>query len=571
MPIDPNTVQWDDAPQGIDPASVQWDDAPKPVAVQPERKLSLPPKSEHPARSARTAIESIRAFGRGATLGVSDIAGTGLAMLAAGARQAITGEGDQTLAEIKRDIKSGINTERDIFREESPALAYGSEIAGAIAPAVATMGASTPAALGAAAKSAPSLAAAVGKGAALGAAQGALYSGTQQEAGKELDAAKEGALYGGIAGAAFPVVGRALKSAISPAASTNAELKALTDMGVEPTIGQALGGLANKIEQKAQSIPLVGDKISSQRAAAREQFNTGVINEVLKPIGATVKGAGQEAVKEAGDQISAAYNNALGKINGVMFDDTFNASLGDLRNMASNLTPDNARRFEKILSDEVLNRQSPAGGMLPETYKKADSVLGKLASKYQSSGNASESEFGDAVKQLQALLKDQMFRSNPDVAGELKAADTAYAMLTRIEDAAGRAVNNDGIFTPAQLNAAIKSADKSARKRAVARGDALLQDIGRAGQNVLAETVPNSGTVDRGAQIATGALGMANPIVTGAALGAGYGAYTRPIQNALVAAVSKRGATAPKIAQNTNMLLEQAGTRAALAASRENE
>lgn len=522
------------APVVADPAIAS------PVAAQPQKKLTLPTRKDSKVR------ETVRSLLRGATIGTSDVLG-------AGAAASMAALGGADFGEAYRDIKSDIGQSRDLFREENPVLAYGSEIAGGLVPAIATGGAAIAAPASAAGK--------VALGSGLGAAQGATYGASQAEAGQEAEGAVTGGIAGGVVGGALPAVAGAVRRVISPKASTNAELAAMKEMGVQPTIGQALGGIANKIEQKAQSIPIVGEKIASQRSAAREQFNTGVINEVLKPLGASIKGSGQEAIKEAGDIIGKKYDDALSNIDGVKFDRGFDYQLAELRGMAQNMTEESSKRFEKLIENNIGRRMSEAGAMLPETYKKVDSELGKIAV------NASDKELGSAVKQLQALMRDQMMRSNPNVAGELKAADTAYAMLTRVEDAAGRAVNNDGIFSPAQLNAAIKSADKSTRKRATARGDALMQDIGSAGQRVLGETVPNSGTIDRGAQIATGALGVMNPLAVAGGLGAGYGMYTRPVQNALVSLVSRRPDLAPEIAQQlgvaTNYLVSPASTGAA--------
>lgn len=501
-----------------------------------------PTRSEHPARKYSTALEATRSGLRGLTMGASDVLGAGVAAGAAAMSPNVE------FGDAYRDIKTELSADRDVFREQEPALALGTELGGAIIPAIATFGASAPATgtalvpagIRAAGTTAKTIAPSVLKGAALGAGQGGVYGASQADVGNELTGGATGAAIGGALGGALPLAGKAVKGMIAPKAAANADLAKLKAMGVEPSIGQALGGLANKIEQKAQSIPLVGEQIASRRMAAREQFNTGVLNEVLKPIGAKVSKSGTDGVKEAGDIASKAYKDALNEIDSVMFDDAFDTNLTELRSMASNLSPEYAKRFEKVLSDEVLNRTSPAGGMLPDVYKKTDSVIGNLSSRYSKSANASEAEFGDSLKQLQALLKDQMMRSNPNTAEKLKAADTAWAMLTRVEDAAGRAANSDGVFTPAQLNAAIKSGDKSTRRRSVARGEALMQKTAQAGQGVLADTVPNSGTVDRAALLLSGALGALNPVATGAVLGAGYGAYTRPAQNALVRLATER-------------------------------
>lgn len=205
-------------------------------------------------------------------------------------------------------------------------------------------------------------------------------------------------------------------------------------------------------------------------------------------------------------------------------------------------------KFNKTLSDVVLGRAGPQGSMLGSTYKDVDSELGRIASRYGKSQMASEQEYGDAVKQLQSLLNQQMRRTNPQVAQTLQGIDEGWANLVRVEGAAKAAHNAEGVFTPAQLNAAIRGADDSVRGRAVSRGTALMQDLGNAGQQVLGNKVPNSGTADRlwagAGTLAAGALQPGIP----AALIAGGAAYTRPVQSLLSAAVSARPAAAEPLA-----------------------
>jgi hypothetical protein len=199
------------------------------------------------------------------------------------------------------------------------------------------------------------------------------------------------------------------------------------------------------------------------------------------------------------------------------------------------------------LDDLVLGRVSKQGSMLGDTYKAVDSELGGIASKWQSSPSASEAEYGDAISQLQNLLNQNMRRSNPQVADHLDAIDTGWANLVRIEAAAKAGKNAEGVFTPAQLNAAVQSADDSTRGRAVARGTALMQDLSNAGQSVLGGTVPDSGTATRmmsgvGA-LASGFLHPGIPL----SLAGGAAAYSRPMQNILNGIISNRPSMAAPV------------------------
>jgi len=377
-------------------------------------------------------------------------------------------------------------------------------------------------------------------GAVTGAAGGALQP-VADASDEDFWSKKRGQVATGAAvgGVMAPVAG-AVARVIQPKASINPQLKMLRDAGVNPTIGQALGGAANAVEEKMTSIPIMGDMISRARRNAVTQFNNAAINRAVEPIGGKVEGAGSQAVRDAGDMLSNYYDDVLGKIRGVQLDNQFSQDLGQLQQLSSGLVPDMQRRFQKTLGDVVMHRVSPTGGMTSQTYKTVDSELGNIASRYSKSSVASEQEFGDAVSQLQNLLNQNMRRSNPDVAQGLANADRGWANLVRVEGAAKAADKSEGLFTPGQLSQAVRAADQSVRKRAVARGDSLMQDLSTAGQNILGNKVPNSFTTDR-ALIAGGGLGayLINPFIP-AALAGGGALYTSPVQRFAVSALADR-------------------------------
>lgn len=355
---------------------------------------------------------------------------------------------------------------------------------------------------------------------------------------------------GSVAGAIAPVLTSGIARLVSPNASTNPDVRLLLKEGVSPTIGQTLGGRANALEEKLTSVPVVGDAIANARRKSLEQFNQAAINRATAPIGSSVKGIGQQAVADAGDAIGKAYDDALSSLKYVKFDNQYATDVAQLKQMAQGLTPNMRSLFNRTLSDVVEGRMSTGGTMLADTVKKVDSELGRKAAMYQASSVASEREAGDALKQLQALVKQQVARTSPDAANAIKAADTAWANLVRVEGAAKAAKNADGVFTPAQLNMAVQQADKSVRKRAVARGEALLQDLASAGQNVLGNKVPNSGTAER-LMYGGGALGggyMLNPWIPAGLVG-GAVMYSPPAQALLRSAVTKRGQSAQAIAE----------------------
>lgn len=392
---------------------------------------------------------------------------------------------------------------------------------------------------------AASMAGRIALGSGFGAATSALAPVTQGDFTEEK---KKQVGVGALAGGILPGITSGLSRVIMPKAAGNAQLQLLKSEGVRPTIGQALGGTANSIEEKLTSLPLMGDAISAARRRSAGQFNAAAINRATGPVGQRVDKIGQDGVMEAGNKISGAYDDALSSLGPVQFDSQFSQQASQLQNMARNLVPDMQRKFEKTYQDIVVGRMSPQGTMLPETFKKVDSELALMGSKYGKSSAASEQEAGDAIKQLRTILQEQAARSDPAAAGKLKAADEAYANLVRVEGAAKSAKNNGGVFSPAQLNMAIQTADNSVRKRAVSRGTALMQDLGNAGQSVLGNKIPDSGTAGR-AMYGVGALstGIINPAIPAGLLG-GAALYTPQAQRLLVGAASARPQGAKAVA-----------------------
>jgi hypothetical protein len=387
----------------------------------------------------------------------------------------------------------------------------------------------------------------VGFGAAGGAATGALNPVTEgddywSEKGKQ-------ALAGGAAGGATPVVMGGLARVVSPNASTNPNLQLLKNEGVQPTVGQTLGGRWNALEEKAQSIPIIGDAIAAARGRSLEQFNNAAINRATAPVGVRIDGTGQQAVRDAGDALSQAYQNALGQVKAVRLDPQFQQDLTQLYQSTRGLTPTMRDRFDAIVADKVASRFNGGNTIPGATFKDVDSELGQLAAKWSKSSMASESELGDALASLQAALKQQVMRSHPGVAQALDAADKGWANLVRVEGAAKIGKNGEGLFTPGQLNTAIQSADDSVRNRAVSRGTALMQDLGNAGQQVLGNKVPNSFTTDRmlwsGGVL--GGAGLVSPAAAAGVLG-GAAMYTPPAQALLRGLLSSRPQSAKAIA-----------------------
>lgn len=389
----------------------------------------------------------------------------------------------------------------------------------------------------------------------LGAAGGAATSALAPTAGDDFwsDKGKQVAV-GALAGGVLPAVGAAAARVISPAASKNASLALLRKEGVDPTIGQALGGFASKVEERLQSVPLVGDAIRSARGRANSQFQAAAFNRALAPVGEELPQgvAGREAVEYTEGLLRQRYDDVLNRIGAIPADQTFGAKLSSLGQMVNRamLSPDAKAKFSTVLNDVQSGFQN--GALTSDAYKTLESALGADIRKLTSSQDMYDGRLAPAVKQLQQELRELLQRQAGQSADELQAANAGWANFKRAQRAAGAVGAEDGRFTPAQFQNAVKAMDKSKDKGAFARGGALGQDLGDAGKAVLTSTVPNSGTADR--LMNAGVIGswLVNPAIP-ASLLASAGLYLPPAQRALVAAASSR----PALAEPTADLVRQ--------------
>jgi hypothetical protein len=353
---------------------------------------------------------------------------------------------------------------------------------------------------------------------------------------------RQQATTGGMIGAATGPAGLLLGRAIAPRIAPN--VRALAGEGVELTPGQIIGGATKRLEDAASSMPILGDQIKSAQRNSLETMNRAAANRGLAEIGGAVPAgtaAGREMAQETGQQISAAYDRAIAQARPFGPDQQF---VQDLAGVAGRfVTPDRVPIFNNIMRNEVLSRMQ--GGVIdPGTYQTIQSELRRLGRRYSASQAPGDQELGEAVQAVEQSLQGLMARSNPHIADDLRAADRAFAMNVRVENAASREGAKEGVFAPHHLASAVRAGDSSARKSQYARGNALLQDLSDAAQSVLPSSVPDSGTPLRGFVNGLALLGTAggaasvgiNPWAIGAGAAA-YGAYLPPVRRALQAAL----------------------------------
>ena len=422
----------------------------------------------------------------------------------------------------------------------------------------------------------------IASGAAAGAASGALQP-VDASAPDFWEQTLRNVALGGAGGGVAPAVVGGISRAISPTVSP--DVTTLMAAGVRPTPGQLLGPAANRLEEGATSLPLIGDFIKSGRAGAVRQFNEGAINQALAPIGETLEAPlGRGAINEMQTKIDDFYD-ALTPHLGISAVDPLtggpsaaatqlNSDIGKILSASRFMPPDRATQLKNIIQAQIYDKMSPAGGMTGESWQEAKSELGRLATGYMNSITGDERQLGGALLQTQVAMRNALRTANPAAADQLGKADAAYAQMLRVNNAAGRPGADPGVFSPAQLQAATKAMDPSLRKHVFAAGDALMQNYAEAGKAILGNKVPDSGTPFRHAvQLATGALvGEHVPMVSEYALPAalgygGLGALAGAVYSPLGrAAIAHAMTSRPSLAAPIAGLLRQFSPAASAAA-----
>lgn len=303
---------------------------------------------------------------------------------------------------------------------------------------------------------------------------------------------------GAVTGSVLPVITGAAARVVRP--KTSPQVQQLMKEGVVPTPGQQIGGIPQAIEEKATSIPIIGEVIKSSQRMAIRDFNRAGINKVLEPLGQKLPKSmpvGRDAVDYAINQVDDAYNNLLPKLGGQL-DDQLTGEINSLRSAItqSNIPEPLRGQFERIIQNEVTGRFTDAGKASGETIKMIESKLGELAKSY-GRGDYDQQTISGALRETQSALRGMIERTNPNYSGELSKVNQAYANLMRIQGAASALGAKEGVFTPAQLLRTVKAQDISKNKRAFARGQAKMQEFAEAGKEVLSPTIPSSGTAER--------------------------------------------------------------------------
>ena len=548
MQIDPNSVKWDPIPAD----AVQWDDAPKPKSAPMSRTQKLVQGVRDPLDGAAQLLynampQGLQQAGNRLNNWLADNTGLVARVGAGGADQMVRESNKAYEDQRKAAGESGIDGWRLLGNVVSPVnLAIASKL-----------------------PQAASVAGRFGAG-ALGGTASALINPATSDKDFLTEKAQQTAM-GAVAGGIVPAIGAGLSRVISPKASTDPALALLRSEGVRPTIGQTLGGGANRLEEKAISLPFVGDAIANARRGAAAELNDAVANRALAPIGQKLpKGLqGREAVAHVQQTLSDAYESLLPRMT-VKADQAFGREIGSLRQMVNtgSMDPKAAKLFDRIVQNDVMGKFRGQSSLTGKTLKAVESDLSAQIGRLQQSTDADSRLVADALREVQSSLRGLVTRSNPQLADELGRINQGWANFKRLERAAGYVGAEDGLFSPGNLQSAVKALDKSKDKGRFARGDALMQDLSDAAKSRLGDKIPNSGTADRLMSGGVLGAGFLNPMIPGSFL-AGAGLYSSPMQSVLRGAVTARPQGAQAVAgllNQTSPVLAPAGGLLALQA-----
>jgi hypothetical protein len=388
------------------------------------------------------------------------------------------------------------------------------------------------------------------QGGSVGAVTGALTPNENGKTGVDaLAEAPQKAMVGAGGGVLGTSLGRGIANVVAP--KLDAATQKLIDEGVNLTPGQMMGGFIKRLEDKATSIPLLGDVIQYSRTKGIEEFNKAAYKRALDPINGKVPEetgrAGMESVK---NQLSGAYDDLLPKLT-YKPDNQFLSSVTNLKNEITGIDPEDAARVASNVNKIIGNRIDKNGEIKGETFKVVEEQLGTLAKKYRNADDAEQNLMGDAYAEALGQLRLNLIRNNPEHAERLNNINTGWANYVRLRGA-GSMANTQERFTPSQLAAAVKSADQSTGKGSIATGNALMQDLSDAGVKVLPSEIPDTGTAGRQA------INTALAALLG---GGGYqAAQTHPLSTGAAALL---GATvsAPYLPYSRNLITMLGGKR----------
>lgn len=270
-------------------------------------------------------------------------------------------------------------------------------------------------------------------------------------------------------------------------------VKILQEAGIPTTPGQELGNTAAQtVESVMKYLPTSAPTVAKAEDQQMRAFTkkilgfAGIESDIATPEVLT------KARQDFGKRYDALEAQTSLKGDGQLFDDLLSIE----RNYVDGF-PDSIKGTYKKKMDEVLKYAAGEKSAEGKTYHRLQSELSEQIAKAAASPDPSFSYYGEAMSKLQDALANAMQRSSPK---ELKDAwsnlNKQYAIFSRVEDAMARAGQeklNTGFIPPRQIASVQKFRNPTAYVEA--RDD--FSKLIRAGEAILPDPIPNSGTAQR--------------------------------------------------------------------------
>lgn len=406
-----------------------------------------------------------------------------------------------------------------------------------------------------------SLQALASRGAQVGAIQAGLAPTTSEDFWTEkAKQAGMGAAFGGV----IPIATRAGASVVGGLPATP-EARELMRQGVQPTVGQGLGGIANDLEQRLTSVPILGDVIQGARNRAQNDFQTRALQRATT--GSTdipnISFQVAKTVEDANKLASQLYDDVVPALKPHM--DAVTKAHQGLQTAVQNprLTAEGRKQLQSLTKSYLAN----FGKMSGADIKQLDSQMGYDIRRY-AQGDPNHKAIADGLQEIQAGFREGLEAGlPPELQGNLKEANKIFRNLIPFNKAAS--ARADEKVLPRALQ---KASARQARVDSSRYMDELIDPA----VAVLPNTVPDSGTAGRmllnlatlGGGAATGYLPLAASLGAGAVGAVGA---TRPVQKAMLGGYGPQAAARAVVPKLDKYVVTQAQILAALLRGRMQE
>lgn len=498
--------------------------------------------------AGRQAAGFMRGVVDTATFGLSDEIGAGIDTLLpsmGGQRSGWTDGFGPAYRQNVQNYRAYANADQ----QDVPGARIAGQIAGGFVPGIGMAGGARTAGTGASMlRSANALEHAALAGGAYGAAYG--FGSSEGSALQRLPDTGRGAAIGFAAGVGSVPVAHALSSVAgaiarpavhalgdrapafardfvrAPAPSPRSlDVQNLRAHGVSLTPGQRIGGLAQSTENLAMRAPILGPAIRGARQRGTESLNRGVGLRALDNIGEGIPAsipAGGEMVGHVGRRLGDQFDRAASMVEQVAPDEALQSGLAAIDQRKADLPPAFGEQFDNIIKQRLGRFQGPITGT---QLRQIETELSGIAAQYEGAADPAQRQLGSMIDDVAGELRANLGRANPEAGAILDNASAGWADFTRMRRASVAA--NGRPFSPNQLSTAVRAEDGSVAKGAVGRGEARMQDLSRAAQNIMPDSFGNPGTADAAALGGIG-VGMLTEPVTTTGVVAGLGAASLP-------------------------------------------